>query len=214
MRDERRRRRRLATRVIGVVMAVAIALFAVAATDLTGFSSPAKVSATISWGAAKKLDRGAQVDTGAATVTEGLTFGTGANSSNQIWHDTRIVAADATDQIDLAGGLTNAFGGTVTFANVHMIFVHNRSDETLTAAVHGVTHTANAAVIDVGPSAANGALILKATGDIVTLAAGDWTIIFSKSGKTITAATGDLLDIVETATLEAAYEIIIFGESS
>lgn len=206
--------RNVGMRVAALAGLVAISLVALAATDLTGFGSAAKVAATISWSAAKTLDRGAQTDIGTCTPTEALAFGTGANKSNQVWHDTRLLGAGLTDQLDLAGGLTNAFGGTVTFAKVHMIFIHNRSDETLTAAVHGVTHTANAAVIDCGPSAANGALILKAMGDILTLEAGDWTIIFSKAGKTITAGTGDLFDIVETATLPAAYEIIIFGEES
>ena len=180
------------------------------ATDLTGNTAFGKLQALISWYAEKSLDKSTPSDRGVISLTESLAFGTGNNSSNQLWHDTRIVAADATDQLDLAGGLTNAFGGTVTFAKVHGILVHNRSDETLTTPAH----TASAAVLDVGPSAANGALVLKAVGDIVTLAAGDWFVLFSKAGKTITAATGDLLDIVETATLEAAYDIVILGESA
>lgn len=184
------------------------------ATDLTGFGASAKVQALISWYAQKKLDLSTPKDQASLNPQEALEFGTGSDYSDMVWHDRRILAAAATDQLDLSGGLTNSFGVAVTFAKVHAILIHNRSDETLTAAAHGVTHTANAAVLDCGPSAANGALLLKATGDIVTLAAGDWFMLFSKAGKTITAATGDLLDIVETATLEAAYDIVIIGESA
>ena len=180
------------------------------ATANTGATAFAKVQAVISWAAQKSRDLSTPDDTGSKSIKESLTFGTGDDKSDEIWHDTRIVAGSATDQLDLAAVLVNAFGDTVTFAKVHAILVHNRSDETLTSPAH----TANAAVIDVLPSAANGALLLKAASDTIILAAGDWIVLYSKAGKTITAATGDLLDIIETAALEAAYDIIVLGESA
>ncbi|HUV09596.1 MAG TPA: hypothetical protein VMX12_01375 [Acidimicrobiia bacterium] len=183
------------------------------ATNLTGATNFAKIALSIAYAAEKALDMSTPDDKGSLSIKETLTFGTGNSASDMLWHDRRILAASATDSLDLAGVLTNFTGATVTFAKVHCILVHNRSDEALTTAAHGVTHTATAAVLDVG-APANGALILKVVGDLITLAAGDWVVVFSKAGKTIAAGTGDLFDLVETAALEAAYDIIVLGESA
>ena len=179
------------------------------ATLLTGATAFGKVQALISWAAEKGLDKSTPTDRGTVTIAESLAFGTGNDYSNQIWADTRVVAASATDSLDLAGVLTNAFGDTITFAKVHAILVHNRSDETLTTPAH----TASAAVLDVG-APANGCLIFKAVGDLITLSAGDWFLAYFKAGKTVTAGSVDLFDLVETAALEAAYDIVILGESA
>lgn len=184
------------------------------ATANTGNANFGKVEALISWYAEKGLDMSTPEDRGSLNIQEALTFGTGNDASDELWHDRRIVDASQTDQLDLAGVLKNYAGDTITFAKVHAILIHNRSDETLTTGDHGVAHTASAAVIEVLPSAANGALLLKAASDTIILAAGDWFVLFSKAGKTITADTGDLLDIIETAALEAAYDIVILGEAA
>ena len=40
-----------------------------------------------------------------------LTDGTGANQAKAVFADERTLAASATENLDLAGGLTDAFGG-------------------------------------------------------------------------------------------------------
>ena len=186
------------------------------ATDLTGAANFATVQAAISWAAENSLDRGQGEYSGNKTEKETLTFGEGDNKGNQIFTDTRIIAADQTDSLDLSGVLTNFRGTAILFAKVHAIFIHNRSDETLTEAVDGVDHTASASVIDVMVPAvgegATGFLLFKAAEHAMTLGAGDWDQRFSKGGIAVTAEDADILDIIETATLEAAYEIIIVGE--
>ena len=55
-----------------------------------------------------------------------LAFGAGAGQADLIWWDRRTVAKDTTDQLDLAGNLVDAFGETLTFANVKAIILINR----------------------------------------------------------------------------------------
>ncbi len=57
------------------------------------------------------------------TYNINFTNGTGANKSEAIFHDTRQIAASATDQLDLSGTLTNKFGTTVVFTKIKGIFV-------------------------------------------------------------------------------------------
>lgn len=46
-----------------------------------------------------------------------------ANTANRIWTDRRTLAASATENLDLAGGLTDAFGSAITFARVRALIV-------------------------------------------------------------------------------------------
>ncbi len=59
-----------------------------------------------------------------------LASGTGANQADLLWADERTLAASATEDLDLAGVLTDAFGTTITAAEVVAIFVFADSDNT------------------------------------------------------------------------------------
>lgn len=52
------------------------------------------------------------------TKTVQLASGTGANQADLIFHDTRTLAASNSEDLDLAGGLVDAFGNTLTFARI------------------------------------------------------------------------------------------------
>jgi hypothetical protein len=145
-------------------------------------------------------------------ANERLDFGTADGQANQWWYDRRILDAAQTDSHDLSGGLTTPEGHSIVGLVLKGIFLHNRSDETLTLAEHGVTHTANAAKLELTRPAANGVPWLKAAGDAIPMNAGGFNGWYDPVGVTITAATGDLVDIVETATLEAAYDIVFVIE--
>src|SRR5437868_13008161 len=56
--------------------------------------------------------------------------GTGADQSNMIWADTRTVNASSSEDLDLYGGLTNAFGDTINFTAVKGIFIFAASGNT------------------------------------------------------------------------------------
>ena len=47
-----------------------------------------------------------------------FTHGVGANQADILWADERTLAASATEDIDLAGVLTNAFGATINAAEL------------------------------------------------------------------------------------------------
>ena len=59
------------------------------------------------------------------SLEKNITFtdGTGANQADIVWADQRTLAASATEDLDLAGVLTDAFGSTVTAAEVVAIMV-------------------------------------------------------------------------------------------
>ena len=61
------------------------------------------------------------------SVITSLRNGTGAGEANMVWSDQRTIAPGGDDDIDLNGGITDAYGVTITFVNVRGIFVVNRS---------------------------------------------------------------------------------------
>jgi hypothetical protein len=52
-----------------------------------------------------------------------FTNGTGAGQADIVWSDTRTLAASATEDLDLAGVLMDAFGATVTAVEVVALYV-------------------------------------------------------------------------------------------
>ena len=69
------------------------------------------------------LDLGTRAST--VTVEKALPFanGTLANQADLVWSDERTLAASATEDLDLAGVLTDAFGATITAAELVAIYV-------------------------------------------------------------------------------------------
>lgn len=126
--------------------------------------------------------------------------GTGANQANAIFTDTRTLAASANEDLDLAGALTDAFGATLTFTNIKAIFV-------LPAA-------ANTNNVNVTRPASNGAPLFLAAGDGLGVQPGGMFSLMAPglAGVTVTAGTGDLLNIANSAGGSAVtYTIIIIG---
>lgn len=147
-------------------------------------------------------------------VKESVTFGTADGKANQVWHDLRILAGSQTDALDLSGTALATLGGHDIAATVlRALFIHNRSDETLTAAAHGTAHTATAASLEVTVPA-NGCLWLKAATDALILGPGAWFLWYDPVGIEVAAGTADLLDIIETTGAEAAYDIVMLFEEA
>lgn len=182
------------------------------ATDFTALTT--SLGITLSGTAQKSTDLSTTTDPLTITESLALTFGTGAGKADQRWHDRRLLAASASENLDLAGSLINAFGGTVTFANVKIIFVRNVSDETTTSPAH----TATDAAIAVGAAASN---VFQGpfqdTTDAVNIAAGGVFLVgrADTSGWTVTASSGDMLKVANLdGADEAMYDIVIIGESA
>jgi hypothetical protein len=139
-----------------------------------------------------------------ASITQDWTArfsnGTGAGQASQVWSDTRTLAASATEDLDLAASLVNAFGVTLTFTKIKLIAVR-------AAAANNVANNVN-----VTRPASNGVPWLLAAGDGIALHPGASIIAQSPLGWTVTPATGDLVTFTNSAgTNPVTYDVIIIG---
>lgn len=135
-----------------------------------------------------------------------LTSGTGAGSADLMFSDTRTIAASSNDDLDLAGGLTDNLGTTLTFVKVKALIV--------------VAAAANTNNVLVGGDATNTFLTwVESEPDAVVLRPGAGLALFAGSadatGYAVTASTGDLLRIRNSgAGTSVTYDIVIVGTSA
>lgn len=134
-----------------------------------------------------------------------LRNGIGTSQVDKVFSDTRQIAALGNDSLDLnGGGLLDPLGLTLVFAKLKVIVVQARS-----------TNNAANNVVVTRP-ASNGVPWASAAGDAVPLPPGGlfvWTA--PGSGVTVTAATGDLIDIANSAgTNVVDYDIVLAGTSA
>lgn len=130
-----------------------------------------------------------------------LTDGTGANQANNVFSDTRTLAASGSESLDLAGVLTNAFGATLTFTKIKAIFIAADSTNTNDVVVGGAATNAFASMFG------------AATDKIKVKPGGAFAIVAPDvNGFAVTAGTADLLQIANSGgTTGVTYDIIIIG---
>jgi len=132
-----------------------------------------------------------------------LASGTGANQADKIFHDQRTLAASATEDLDLAGVLTDVFGAALTFARIKAVLIHALP-----------TNTNN---VNVTRPATNGVPLFLAAGDGIPVRPGGafcW-ISPDATGVAVTAGTGDLLTLTNSgAGTSVVYDVIIIGASA
>ena len=133
-----------------------------------------------------------------------ISSGTGANQADMLWYGQRTLAASTSEDLDLAGSLSDSFGTTLTFARVKAIVIYAAST--------------NGALIQVGGAAANGFVnwVASATDIINVRAGGTFAMIApDATAYAVTAGTGDLLKIANTdGAASATYDIYIIGASA
>jgi hypothetical protein len=112
------------------------------------------------------------------------------------------LSASATEDLDLSGSLTNAFG-TVTFARIKAVLV--------------VASTDNTNNVNVTRPASNGVPLFLAAGDGLSVRPGGifmWACS-DATGVAVTAGTGDLLTLTNSAgSTSVTYSIIVIGASA
>lgn len=133
-----------------------------------------------------------------------LADGFGANQADRLFTDTRTLAASTTEDLDLAGGLVDAFGATLTLARVKGLIV--------------VAAAGNTNNVQVGGAAANQFLnwVADAT-DKLNVRPGGVLALFAPDATAyaVTGATGDLLRIGNSgAGTSVTYDIVIIGASA
>lgn len=138
-----------------------------------------------------------------------LTNGTGANQADILFVDERTVAAASNDDLDLAGVLTSAFGAVIAAAEIVAIAIINKpktsgsAPNTTNLTIGGGTNPIigwlGGTTPTVGPIRPSGVFLL-ASPDAAGIAA-------------VTAATGDILRIANSAGAAATYQVLILARS-
>lgn len=150
------------------------------------------------------LDLTSVTDAIKKTYSTTFTSGTGANAAENVFHDQRTVTSSATDSLDLSGVLTNAYGTSLTFTKIKGLIV---------SAASGNTND-----VHIQCPASNGFVnwCLAASDGVVVKPGGVFALVNpSSGGYAVTASTGDLLSIINSAgTTSVIYDIIIFGETT
>lgn len=127
-----------------------------------------------------------------------LSNGTGSAQASAQWSDTRTITASSSENLDLAGSLTNAFGQTLTFTKVKLIFIRAAS--------------ANSNNVQFSRGSSNGVPLFLAASDGVSLQPGAWFAWFDPTGITVTAGTGDIFTVANSgAGSSVSYDIVIVG---
>ena len=139
-----------------------------------------------------------------AVQTWAIANGTGADQADLVWHDQRTLALSTSEDLDLSGVLTDAFGTAVSFARVKAIIVSAAST--------------NGALIQVGGAVGNQFInwVADATDKVQVRAGGSFMLMApDATAYAVTAATGDLLRITNTdGAAQAVYDIYIIGASA
>lgn len=130
-----------------------------------------------------------------------LTDGSGANQATNVFSDTRTLAASASESLDLAGALTNAFGAVISFAKIKALMIFASPANTNDVVVGGAG--ANAFATPFG--AAANTVKVKPGGALILLAP-------DVNGYAVTAGTGDILQVANGAAGSGVtYDVILFG---
>lgn len=146
------------------------------------------------------LDLSTPTDAFSVDYTKLFANGTGADQGNMIWHDQRSVGTSGED-LDLAGGLTSSFGAALTFTAVKGILI--------------VASAANSGNVVISRPASNGLVLFAAASDALAALKPGGIFLFtdpSAAGLTVTAGTGDLLNI-DSSSGTVTYDVWIWGEA-
>lgn len=143
--------------------------------------------------------------TGAIEQTLNFASGTVANAADIVYIAERTIASNTTDSIDLAGVLTDAFGATITAAELVAIAVINKN-------ATGVANTTNLTIgggsTNQVPGFSSGIATVKPKGMFLHVNP-DATGI-----ATVTAGTGDILPIVNSTGAANTYQIAILARTA
>lgn len=132
-----------------------------------------------------------------------IVAGTGSGAADILFADERTLAASATENLDLAGGLTDALGVSRTCVDVKAIVIKAAAANTNSVVVGGAGSNTF-----VGPFA-------DATDKVTIPPGGVVSFVHPGAGWTVTAATGDILLVANSAAGTGVdYEIVIVCASA
>lgn len=192
-------RKRLMLALAGLLVVVLASVGVYAATTLS-----TSVVFAVSGSHVSDLDLGSDPSyafKGGTTIT--LTDGTGASQADMVFADQRTLSASSTEDLDVSGGtLTDAFGQTFTIAELKVLMVCAASGNTNNVVLGGD---------------ANSVPFFADATDVVNIKPGGCFQLADPSagGYTVTAATGDIIQVANSgAGTDVTYDIVIVGSSS
>lgn len=187
--------------VLVAVMALAPAL-AFAAAGVT-----ADVRARVSGSYAGAPSLGSSTYSFDENVTNPLTPGTGNNQADKMYAATRTISASSSENLDLAGTLTDPFGVTLTCVKVKFIYVHAAKANTNSVILGGATTNAFTGPFGVVTDYTAGTYSL---GTVTLPPDGQFLATAPAGGWTVTASTGDLLKVANSSSgTGVTYDVVI-----
>lgn len=132
-----------------------------------------------------------------------LASGTAADQADRVFSDERTLAGSASEDLDLAGVLTDALGNTITFAKIRAIFIENLATGNNQVVVGGAASNQF-----VGPFGAGTHTVSVGPGGFLAL------VNRHTAGWTVTPGTVDLLKIANSTSGSINYRIVIIGCSA
>jgi hypothetical protein len=148
------------------------------------------------------LDLGNAAFPFAASLSLVFASGTGASQADLVFTDTRTLGASATEDLDLFGVLTDAYGATLNFAK-------------LKAAIF-FADPLNTNNVQVTRPAANGVTLFLAVSDGLSIPPGGvFALAWPGTGLTVTTGTADLITVTNSAgSTSVTYKVILLGTSA
>jgi len=133
-----------------------------------------------------------------------LVTGTAAEQADLVFSDTRTLAASASESLDLAGGLADAFGQTLTFVEVVAVLIKAAEGNTNDVVVGGAPSNTLASFF----GDATDKVLVKPGGLLLLAAPGN-------PAYAVTASTGDILKVANSSSGSAVtYDIVVVGRSA
>ena len=168
-------------------------------------SLTSQVGLTVSAAQITALDLGEAKATLAKAYSASLASGVAAGQADRIFHDQRTIAPSSNDDLDLAGVLLDALGGTITLARVKALIV--------------VAAAGNTNDVVVGGAATPFVSLFGDPTDKVKVRPGATLALFAgaadATGYVTAAGASDLLRVANGgAGTSVTYDVVIIGASA
>lgn len=136
-----------------------------------------------------------------------LTDGTGIGQADRVYEAEHTIASGANLDLDLAGGVLDRFGATITFAEIVALQVINEAED----------GTQNVTDITIGGGSNPFDGFWGTAGDQIVLPPGGYCQVGCSGASgigAVVAATGDVLRIANAAGAPAKVQVMILGRSA
>ena len=165
----------------------------------------AQIKSSLHWLFQESLDLATVEDDAKLEYDKTLADGTADDQADKVWHDSRTLAAAASDDLDLTALTHTIFGSTVTisFAKIKAVLIINTSTTTGDDLTVG------------GAAAQEWTAWVAAAGDKVRVPADSCLLISNKkTGWTVTNGASDTLRITNAGANPVTYKIAVLGTSA